>query len=28
KSTSALPPCSAQAFPANNNGYAPPPCRK
>lgn len=26
--TKALPPCSAQAFPADNNGYAPPPCRK
>ncbi|HDS2881646.1 TPA: hypothetical protein QIE00_002607, partial [Escherichia coli] len=24
----ALPPCSGQAFPADNNGYAPPPCRK
>lgn len=23
-----LPPCSAQAFPADSNGYAPPPCRK
>ncbi|MFU0919822.1 hypothetical protein [Kluyvera sichuanensis] len=23
-----LPPCAAQAFPADNNGYAPPPCRK
>ncbi|HGX4237653.1 hypothetical protein QMK87_29380, partial [Klebsiella pneumoniae] len=23
-----LPPCSGQAFPADNNGYAPPPCRK
>ncbi|WP_442977208.1 hypothetical protein, partial [Salmonella enterica] len=23
-----LPPCSSQAFPADNNGYAPPPCRK
>ncbi|MFW3320627.1 hypothetical protein, partial [Escherichia coli] len=22
------PPCSGQAFPADNNGYAPPPCRK
>ncbi|EPW1810382.1 hypothetical protein ACWE65_004282, partial [Shigella flexneri] len=20
--------CSGQAFPADNNGYAPPPCRK
>lgn len=26
--TKALPPCSAQAFPADSNGYAPPPCRK
>ncbi|HIA9514040.1 TPA: hypothetical protein ACWSWH_002399 [Escherichia coli] len=24
----ALPPCSGQAFPADNNGYAPPQCRK
>lgn len=24
----ALPPCSAQAFPADSNGYAPPPCRQ
>ena len=24
----AMPPCSGQAFPADNNGYAPPPCRK
>ncbi|MGX7356486.1 hypothetical protein ACWOOC_17660 [Citrobacter sp. ESY80] len=23
-----LPPCSAQAFPADSNGYAPPPCRQ
>lgn len=23
-----LPPCSAQAFPADSNGFAPPPCRK
>ncbi|MEX8815930.1 hypothetical protein AB8E22_30265, partial [Salmonella enterica] len=26
--TNTLPPCSSQAFPADNNGYAPPPCRK
>ncbi|MBJ4573291.1 hypothetical protein JGE53_24610, partial [Salmonella enterica subsp. enterica serovar Give] len=28
KATNTLPPCSSQAFPADNNGYAPPPCRK
>ncbi|HEE0053592.1 TPA: hypothetical protein R6W46_003764, partial [Citrobacter freundii] len=28
KAAKALPPCSAQAFPADSNGYAPPPCRK
>lgn len=27
-STTALPPCSAQAFPADVGDYAPPPCRK
>ncbi|MTH48121.1 hypothetical protein [Intestinirhabdus alba] len=26
--TKALPPCSAQAFPADSGGYAPPPCRR
>ncbi|MGK4678327.1 hypothetical protein ACSLWG_22700, partial [Salmonella enterica] len=25
KATNTLPPCSSQAFPADNNGYAPPP---
>jgi len=28
KAKKTLPPCSAQAFPGDNNGYAPPPCRK
>lgn len=28
RAQNALPPCSGQAFPADNNGYAPPPCRK
>ena len=28
KAKTSLPPCSAQAFPGDNNGYAPPPCRK
>lgn len=28
KAKKSLPPCSAQAFPGDNNGYAPPPCRK
>lgn len=28
KAKKALPPCSAQAFPGDSNGYAAPPCRK